>query len=111
PPRWFRAVVGMANPFVAPALKAHGLARVAWSARGFDAVASEPRQVVARLERDLSPGAVVLLHEGAGHGRSIEILAALLPRLEALGYRTVLPEELESPATSSAPGVARPAAG
>src|SRR5690606_4754776 len=36
-PRWFRAVVGMANPFVAAALREHGLARVAWSARGFDA--------------------------------------------------------------------------
>src|SRR5687767_9174384 len=33
PPRWFRAVVGMSNPFVAAALKRHGLARVAWSAR------------------------------------------------------------------------------
>ncbi len=111
PPRWFRAVVGMANPFVAPALKAHGLARVAWSARGFDAVASDPRQVVARLERDLSPGAIVLLHEGAGHGRSVEVLAALLTRLEALGYRTVLPEELELPASSAASGVAGAAAG
>ncbi|MDQ3287950.1 MAG: polysaccharide deacetylase family protein [Pseudomonadota bacterium] len=101
PPRWFRAVVGMANPFVAPVLKSHGLARVAWSARGFDAVASDPQQVVARLERDLSPGAIVLLHEGAGHGRSVEILGALLSRLDALGYRTVLPEELESPTTAA----------
>ena len=30
-PRWFRAVVGMANPFVAAPLRRHGLARVAWS--------------------------------------------------------------------------------
>ena len=96
-PRWFRAVVGMANPFVAPVLKAHGLARVAWSARGFDALSAEPAQVVARIERDLAPGAIVLLHEGAGHGRNIEVLAALLLRLDELGYRTVLPEELEFP--------------
>ena len=95
-PRWFRSVVGMTNPFVAPVLKSHGLARVAWSARGFDAVFARPAQVVARIERGLTPGAIVLLHEGAGHGRSVEILAALLPRLDALGYRTVLPEELET---------------
>jgi len=94
-PRWFRAVVGMANPFVAPALQAHGLARVAWSARGFDAVAADPVQVVARIERGLAPGAIVLLHEGAAHGRNVETLAALLVRMDALGYRTVLPEELE----------------
>ena len=107
-PRWFRAVVGMANPFLGAPLQAHGLARVAWSARGFDAVAADPERVVARIERDLAPGAIVLLHEGAGHGRSVEILALLLRRLGALGYSTVLPEALEpavaAPALSTDPG-------
>ena len=92
PPRWFRAVVGMANPFVGAALKRHGLARVAWSARGFDAVEADPAKVVARIERDVRPGAIVLLHEGAAHGRNVEILALLLARLQALGYRATLPE-------------------
>ncbi|MFC3550473.1 polysaccharide deacetylase family protein [Lysobacter cavernae] len=96
PPRWFRAVVGMANPFVAVALKEHGLARVAWSARGFDAVLRDPARVVARIERDLAPGAIVLLHEGAAHGRNAETLALLLRRLDALGYRCVLPEAMEA---------------
>lgn len=103
PPRWFRAVVGMANPFVGAVLKDHALARVAWSARGFDAVFALPAQVVARIERNLAPGAIVLLHEGAGHGRNVETLAALLLRLEVLGYRTVLPEQLE--AATSVPAV------
>ncbi len=91
PPRWFRAVVGMSNPFVQAGLKAHGLARVAWSARGFDAVAADPQAVVARVERGLTPGAIVLMHEGAPHGRNVETLALLLQRLDALGYRTILP--------------------
>lgn len=91
PPRWFRAVVGMSNPFVNAALKAHGLARVAWSARGFDGVAADPDAVVARIERGLSPGAIVLLHEGAAHGRNVETIRLLLQRLDTLGYRTVLP--------------------
>jgi peptidoglycan/xylan/chitin deacetylase (PgdA/CDA1 family) len=91
PPRWFRAVVGMSNPFVNTALKAHGLARVAWSARGFDAVAADPQTVVARIERGLAPGAIVLMHEGAPHGRNVETLSLLLQRLDALGYRTTLP--------------------
>lgn len=101
-PRWFRAVVGMANPFAAAPLRAHGLARVAWSARGYDAVLRDPAAVVARIERDLAPGAIVLLHEGARHGRNVEILARLLQRLDALGYRCVLPEALE-PAAAAAP--------
>ena len=90
-PRWFRAVVGMANPFVAPALASQGLARVGWSARGFDGVRAEPGAVVARIERQLAPGAIVLAHEGARHGRNVETLARLLSRLDALGYRCMLP--------------------
>ncbi len=95
-PHWFRAVVGMANPFVAAVLQREGLARVAWSARGFDAVRAQPARVVARIERQLQPGAIVLLHEGAAHGRNVETLALLLQRLDALGYRSVLPEALEA---------------
>ncbi|NZA27260.1 polysaccharide deacetylase family protein [Luteimonas sp. SJ-92] len=93
PPRWFRSVVGMTNPFVAAPLRRHGLARVAWSARGFDAVRGDPDAVAARIGRDLAPGAIVLLHEGAPHGRSVEIVARVLERLQAAGYRTVLPED------------------
>lgn len=91
PPRWFRAVVGMSNPFVQAPLKAHGLARAAWSARGFDGVAGDAGTVVARIERRLAPGAIVLLHEGAAHGGNAETIRRLLKRLDALGYRTLLP--------------------
>lgn len=99
-PRWFRAVVGMANPFLSAPLREHGLARVAWTTRGFDAVAASPDAVVARVERNLSPGAIVLMHEGARHGRNVETLALLLRRMDALGYRTVLPEALEAAAVT-----------
>jgi peptidoglycan/xylan/chitin deacetylase (PgdA/CDA1 family) len=101
PPRWFRAVVGMSNPFVAASLKRHGLARVAWTARGFDAVAADPARAVARMERQFVPGAIVLLHEGAGHGNNVAILARLLQRLDELGYRTVLPEAVEAEAEAA----------
>lgn len=94
PPRWFRAVVGMSNPFVHAALKTHGLARVAWNARGFDAVKADPQDVADRIERTLSPGAIVLLHEGAAHGRNVETISLLLKRLDVLGYRTILPSPL-----------------
>jgi len=105
-PRWFRAVVGMANPFVAAELKRQGLARVAWCARGFDAVAANPAGVVARIERHVRPGAIVLLHEGAAHGRNVETLALLLQRLDGLGYTTLLPESLEAQVPAVVTGVA-----
>ncbi len=91
-PRWFRAVVGHANPFVSAPLRDAGLARAGWSARGFDAVDGDVARVLGKLERGLSPGAIVLLHEGAAHGRNVEMVARLLQRLDALGYRTALPD-------------------
>lgn len=90
-PRWFRAVVGHANPFVSAPLRDLGLARVAWSARGYDAVDGDVARVAGKIAADLAPGAIVLLHEGAKHGRSVEIIAAVLQRMQALGLRTVLP--------------------
>ena len=101
-PRWFRAVVGMSNPFVASALKREGLTRVAWNARGFDAVVADPARVLSGIERTLLPGAIVLMHEGAPHGRNLEGMALLLQRLDALGYRTLLPEALEEAAMKPA---------
>lgn len=95
PPRWFRSVVGHTNPFVHAALAQHRLARVGWSARGFDGVRSNPEQVVASIERDLTPGAIVLLHEGAAHGGNLATLNLLLQRMQAGGWGTVLPEALD----------------
>ncbi len=90
-PRWFRAVVGHANPFVHAPLREAGLARVAWNARGYDAVESDPARIAQRIARDLAPGAIVLLHEGAPHGRSVEVVAEVLRAVDAAGYRAALP--------------------
>ena len=90
-PRWFRAVVGMSNPFVQPPLRELGLARVAWSVRGFDGVARGADAVLSKLEPGLRPGAIVLLHEGGSDGRNIEVLRRVLGVLGARGLRAVLP--------------------
>ncbi len=92
PPRWYRSVVGMTNPFVAAAIKPHGLARVGWSARGFDGVGCTPEDVVRRIAPDLKPGAIVLLHEGAAHGHNPTIIAAVLAQLQAQGLRARVPQ-------------------
>ncbi len=92
PPRWFRAVAGHTNPFVAAPLRRFGLARVAWTARGYDAVDGDAVRVLQRIQRKLRPGAIVLLHEGAPHGRSVEIVEATLCLLREQGYATVIPD-------------------
>ena len=95
-PRWFRAVVGMANPFVAAVLRDEGLARVAWSARGFDGVRSDPSAWWRASSDSCSPARSCCCTKARRHGRNVETLALLLQRLDALGYRSVLPEELEA---------------
>ncbi|AXI83253.1 polysaccharide deacetylase family protein [Xylella taiwanensis] len=87
PPRWYRSVVGMTNPWVAAPLCRHGLERIAWSARGFDGTKCEPDDVVARIVRDLRPGAIVLLHEGIAHGHNCTILSRVLEALDARGLK------------------------
>ena len=99
-PRWFRAVVGMANPFVSAPLKDNGLARVAWSARGFDGVRGEPGAVVSRIVGQLRPGAIVLLHEGAPHGNNLAIIEGVLEAMRERGYTAILPEQLSPRGTS-----------
>ncbi len=89
-PRWFRAVVGMSNPFVQAPLRELGLARVAWSARGFDGVERSVDQVLAKLAPRLRAGAIVLLHEG-GDGRHVEVMRRVLALLDERGLRAVLP--------------------
>ncbi len=81
----------MTNPFVASPLRAHGLTRVAWSARGFDGVRCEPDATVARIVRDLRPGAIVLLHEGAAHGHNLTILRGVLDAMRVRGLVGIVP--------------------
>lgn len=109
-PVWFRAVVGMANPFVFPVLRKLGLARVAWTARGFDGRIGDPDRVVRRVERQLAPGVIVLAHEGAPHGRNVETLALMLRRFDELGYRCLLPTVVPAATGPGVPSAEAPVA-
>ena len=90
-PRWFRAVVGHANPFVTPVLKEMGLTRVSWSARGFDAVDGNVERVISRLRSGIRPGAIIVLHEGAPHGASVRIIERTMREIETRGLKAALP--------------------
>lgn len=89
PPHWFRAVAGMANPFVQPVLTDLGLRRVSWSVRGFDGVDADNDRVLHRLRAGLVPGAIVMLHEGGTS--SVDLIRRLLQELDVRGLRAVLP--------------------
>jgi peptidoglycan-N-acetylglucosamine deacetylase len=90
-PRWFRAPVGLKNPAVHPALARRGMRLVGWTARGFDAVVSDPEQVVARILPKLEPGAIIVLHQGREH--SLRVLERVIVALKERGYSFVIPDD------------------
>jgi peptidoglycan-N-acetylglucosamine deacetylase len=64
PPKFYRAVAGLRNPFLDPVLHRLGLRLATWTARGFDTRCRDPRKVVQRLLARTRPGAILLLHDG-----------------------------------------------
>lgn len=92
PPIWFRAVAGLTNPGLDPVLRRLGLRRVSWSGRGFDTVDGDDTRVLRRLRRAITPGAILMLHQGLSPGRLPRLTASLLDTLAARGYATVLPD-------------------
>jgi len=100
-PRFFRAPAGLRNVFLAPALHESGLQLASWTRRGFDTVRRDPRSVLARLTRGLAAGDILLLHDRhtatatSGRPVTLEVLPALLQRVERAGLRAVtLPDAL-----------------
>jgi len=92
PTTWFRAPVGMKNPFVHPLLGARGMSLIGWSARGFDAVKNECSAVVRRICKDIKPGTIILAHEGRGAG-ACNCIEFLVKRLSEEGFSFVIPSQ------------------
>jgi len=90
-PTWFRSPVGHTNSCVHPAAARAWLRLAGWSADGRDGIpGSTPQAIAKRLLAGVRPGAILLLHEGAGR-RSAEVLDLLLQGLDARGFRCVIP--------------------
>lgn len=91
--RWFRAPVGMKNFLVHPALAKRGMRLIGWTARGFDAVVTDPDRIVARILPDLHPGTIILLHQGCDH--SLGALERAIVAIQERGYAFVIPEDAQ----------------
>jgi peptidoglycan/xylan/chitin deacetylase (PgdA/CDA1 family) len=89
--RWFRSPVGLKNIFLEPALLRNGMRYVGWSVRGKDGVTCDPETVARRVGQHISPGAIVLLHEG--RARSNEAILRVIDELRARGYSFVIPAD------------------
>ena len=96
----FRAPHGVRSPWLVGVARRFGYDVCGWDGRVFDTAAPCVEKIVARVQRLLRPGAVVLLHDGDGSGRAAsreKTLAALRPILDELdrrGLRSVPLSEL-----------------
>lgn len=90
-PRFFRPPVGMCSSGVHAATKEAGLEVVGWSASGSDGCPRAPSVVVDSLLSQISPGAIILLHEGDRPRQRIMALSLLLQALKREGYQCVIP--------------------
>jgi peptidoglycan/xylan/chitin deacetylase (PgdA/CDA1 family) len=90
----YRSPVGIKNIFLRRALKERDLQYVAWSIRSGDALSHSVEAVVRRVEKELLPGAILLMHEGCGmHSEvRVEAIRAVLTMLSQRGYRCMLPQ-------------------
>lgn len=89
--RWFRSPVGLKNVFLEPTLLRRGMRFVGWSVRGKDGITCNPEDVARRVGTRVSPGAIVLLHEG--RARSNEAILRVIDELRERGYSFVIPAD------------------
>lgn len=90
----YRSPVGIKNFFLRRALAERNLDCVAWTIRSGDALSRSPDAVLARIEGELQPGAIILMHEGRRMVPAVRVTAIrrVLQMLDAKAYRCVLPE-------------------
>jgi peptidoglycan/xylan/chitin deacetylase (PgdA/CDA1 family) len=88
-PSWFRPPIGQVSPRTAAGAKRAGVELLGWSVRGLDGLSrADPGRVAARVERGLTPGAIVLLHDAAERDDfSPAVLIALPLVLDAIVRR------------------------
>lgn len=95
PPRFYRAVAGLRNPFLDPVLHELGLQLASWTRRGFDTQEQNPDKVLQRLTHQLAAGDILLLHDGnaartpAGEALIVSVLPRLLEAIRARGLTPV----------------------
>lgn len=98
-PVWFRPPVGFVTPRTAAGARRAKMEIVGWSVRALDGVAgAHPDRVVRRVEKHLSDGSIVLLHDASEREdfvpASIDALPRILSAISRAGLRTVTIREL-----------------
>jgi peptidoglycan/xylan/chitin deacetylase (PgdA/CDA1 family) len=101
-PRFFRPPMGFRNPVLDPVLHEMGLKLVSWTRRGYDTRRGDAERVASDLERGLTAGDILMLHDGHAaltpDGRPVvlEVLPRLIQAMQRQGLKPVtLPQAIE----------------
>ena len=94
-PTFFRPPVGLSNPNTFRVADELNLRVIGWNIRSFDTITATPQKIVARVQRNLWPGSIILLHDGnIPAEKLLATVKSLLDTLRGLGYEVVRLDEL-----------------
>ena len=91
-PRVFRAPHGYRNPFVASVVRDLGYRLFGWTFGVWDSDRPGAEEIRRRVRRKLSPGAIILLHDGDGYdpagdrAQTAAALSGIIEDARAAGY-------------------------
>ena len=92
PVAYFRAPGGHWSPAVLELAAANGMQPLGWSVDLRDWEQPGAEAIRATLEQHVTPGAVILLHDGGGNrAQTVQALEVMLPWLHDEGYRFTFP--------------------
>jgi peptidoglycan/xylan/chitin deacetylase (PgdA/CDA1 family) len=90
---WFRAPGGVWSAAVQRAAADHGMRPLGWNVDSRDWTRPGVAAIVERVQQQVRPGAVALLHDGGGRrDQTVAALEELLPWLAARCYATTFPD-------------------
>ena len=87
--------VGLSNPVTFRVARGLDLDVIGWTIRSLHTVIASPEKIVARITRQLEPGAIILLHDGNIPVDRVEAtVKTLLDTLKTLGYEVIRLDEI-----------------
>jgi peptidoglycan/xylan/chitin deacetylase (PgdA/CDA1 family) len=88
----FRPPYGVSNPTIARAVKKMKYTVIGWNIRTFDTCSGSIEKIVKRVDKKLSPGSVILLHDTMDF--SDILLKSILAMLKQRCYKVISIDEL-----------------
>lgn len=83
-PLYFRPPFGVTNPTIAKMLNTLRLTSVGWNVRSLDTTTTDVAHILKRVEKQLTAGSIVLLHDSLAH--SPQVLEGIVQLAKDKGY-------------------------